>query len=83
MSQAAKKPRVTEPLTIPAFADILGIHRQRIYILIQRGLIKAARVPGGMLIMPDEANRVLGSVMFAKSRKGQRMFLMQPELERI
>lgn len=68
--------RVTEPLTVPALAAMLGIHRQRLYILIQRGLITVMRVPGGMLVMPEEANRLLGSVMFAKSPRGQRMFII-------
>jgi predicted DNA-binding transcriptional regulator AlpA len=74
MSQAALKTRpVDRPVTLPQLAEMLGVHRQRIYLMRQKGLFKAVRLMGGLVVMPDEVNRVLGSATSVDSPKGSRV----------
>lgn len=74
MSQAASKSRakITKPVTIPQLAELLGVRKHKLYLMRLRGLIHAERLQGGMVIMPDEANRVINSATEVASPEGTR-----------
>ena len=76
MSAAQRKPlrpleRVETPLSIGSLAARLGVPRQRIYTLVQKGQIRAISMSGGLVISPDEANRVLDAAIRIDTPKGR------------
>jgi excisionase family DNA binding protein len=63
--------RVETPLSVGSLAARLGVPRQRIYTLVQRGQIRAVSMSGGLVISPDEANRVLEAAIRIDTPKGR------------
>jgi predicted site-specific integrase-resolvase len=57
-------------MSISGLAETCGVHRQRIYILIKEGLIKAVPMSGGYVVMPDEVKRVLSMRSTVKLKGG-------------
>jgi hypothetical protein len=74
LSAAKRQPTpVTElerPVSIGGLAHYLGVPRQRIYNLVRRGTIHAETMSGGMVIMPNEAARVIDAAVKVDTRKG-------------
>jgi hypothetical protein len=70
-----KPPRSPEPTAVPmsvsSLAEKVGVSRQRIYVLVKQGRIAAVPMAGGFVIMPNEVNRVIGSVTRVKLKDGQ------------
>jgi hypothetical protein len=58
------------PVSIGGLAHYLGVPRQRIYNLVRRGSIKAEPMSGGLVIMPNEAARVIDAAVKVDTRKG-------------
>jgi hypothetical protein len=75
MPAAQHKPapseRVTQPLSIGGLAARLGVPRQRVYLLVERGQIRAVPMAGGLVITPDEANRVLEAAIRVDTNDGR------------
>jgi hypothetical protein len=67
-----KTPATTleRPVSIGGLAHYLGVPRQRIYNLVRRGTIKTETMSGGMVIMPNEAARVIDAATKIDTRKG-------------
>jgi hypothetical protein len=71
MPAAAVHNRVERPLSIGGLATRLGVPRQRIYNLVNRGKIKAEPMSGGLVIQPDEAKRVIDAAVRIDTKKGR------------
>jgi hypothetical protein len=75
MSMAMQKPapneRTIQPLSIGGLAARLGVPRQRIYTLVEKGQIKAVPMSGGLVIGVDEANRVIDAAIRVDTRDGR------------
>lgn len=63
--------RPTTPLSIGGLAARLGVPRQRIYTLVERGQIKAVPMSGGLVITPDEAARVIEAAIRVDTNDGR------------
>ena len=63
--------RVETSLSIGSLAARLGVPRQRIYTLVQKGQIRAISMSGGLVISPDEANRVIDAAIRIDTPKGR------------
>lgn len=62
---------ITKPISIGGLAAHIGVPRQRIYTLVQRGLIKAAPLSGGLVIAAPEAQRVVDSAIRVDTNTGR------------
>ena len=62
---------ITHPLSIGGLADHLGVPRQRVYNLLKRGQLRAEQMAGGLVVQPDEANRILDAAIRVDTRKGR------------
>ena len=76
MPAAQRKPaapleRVNSPLSIGGLAARLGVPRQRIYALVDKKQIRATPMAGGLVITPDEANRVIEAAIRVDTRDGR------------
>lgn len=73
MSNAArlKAPAVDRPLSLGTLASRLGIPRQRVYNLVRLGQIKVEPMVGGMVVMPEEARRILDAAVRIETPKGR------------
>ena len=63
--------RVTEPLSIGGLAARLGVPRQRIYTMAEKGQIRAVQMAGGLVIPVEEANRVIEAAIRVDTRDGR------------
>ena len=63
--------RITQPVSIGGLAARLGVPRQRIYTLVERGQIRAAPMSGGLVIGVDEANRVIEAAIRVDTNDGR------------
>jgi excisionase family DNA binding protein len=63
--------RVETSLSIGSLAARLGVPRQRIYTLVQKGQIRAISMSGGLVISPDEANRVIDAAIRIDTPRGR------------
>ena len=68
---AAPLERVNTPLSIGGLAARLGVPRQRIYVLVEKGQIKATPMSGGLVISVEEANRVLDAAIRVDTNDGR------------
>jgi excisionase family DNA binding protein len=68
---AAPLERVTQPLSIGGLAARLGVPRQRIYALVDKKQIRAVPMAGGLVITPEEANRVIEAAIRVDTRDGR------------
>ena len=75
MPAAHRKPalleRVTTSLSIGGLAARIGVPRQRIYTLVEKGQIRAVPMSGGLVITPDEANRVMEAALRVDTNDGR------------
>ena len=76
MPAAQRKPalsleRVTKPVSIGGLAAHLGVPRQRVYVLVKQGQIRAVPMSGGLVITPEEANRVIEAAIRVDTRDGR------------
>lgn len=75
MLAAQRKPtpseRVSQPLSIGGLAARLGVPRQRVYALVEKGQIKAVPMSGGKVISVEEANRVIEAAIRVDTRDGR------------
>jgi hypothetical protein len=62
---------VTHPVSIGGLADHLGVPRQRVYNLLKRGHLHAEQMAGGLVVQPEEANRILDAAIRVDTRKGR------------
>ena len=62
---------VTHPVSIGGLADHLGVPRQRVYNLLKRGHLRAEQMAGGLVVQPEEANRILDAAIRVDTRKGR------------
>lgn len=58
------------PLSVAGLAEVCGVSRQRIYVLVKEGLINAIPMSGGYVVMPAEVRRVLGLRVKARLKGG-------------
>ena len=58
------------PMSVSGLAEACGVSRQRIYTLIQKGLIAAVPMSGGYVIMPEEAKRAISQRVKIRVRSG-------------
>ena len=72
MRRNTPKETVEKPLSIAGLAMRLGITRQRVYNMIYRGVVKAEKMQGGLVITPAEAERVLDAAIHIDTGKGSR-----------
>ena len=63
--------RVTQPVSIGGLAAHLGVPRQRIYVLVKQGQIRALPMSGGLVITAEEANRVIEAAIRVDTRDGR------------
>lgn len=75
MSMAVLKPapneRITTPMSIGGLAARLGVPRQRVYTMVEKGQIRAVPMAGGLVIAPAEANRVIDAAIRVDTRDGR------------
>jgi excisionase family DNA binding protein len=69
--KSAPNERVTAPLSIGGLAARLGVPRQRIYALVDKKQIRAVPMAGGLVITPEEANRVIEAAIRVDTRDGR------------
>jgi excisionase family DNA binding protein len=69
MSKAASEP-IAESLSVRGLAKALGVSRQHVYNLIRQGRIKTESTTGGRVILPEEARRILQSVIRVETGNG-------------
>jgi hypothetical protein len=63
--------RPTQAVSIGGLADMLGVTRQRIYTMVNSGLISIEYTPGGMVIPAVEACRIIDSAVWVVTRRGR------------
>ena len=68
---AAPSERITQALSIGGLAARLGVPRQRIYALVEKGQIRAVPMSGGLVITPDEAARVIDAAIRVDTNDGR------------
>ena len=73
MPAARKLAPPERPVSIGGFAERLGVPRQRVYNMVRRGQIKAVPVNGTLVILQEEAARVLDAAVRVDTRKGNRL----------
>ena len=61
------------PISIGGLAERLGVTRQRIYNLVNRGQIKTVSINGTMVIPANEVSRVCDAAIKLDTRKGTRL----------
>jgi excisionase family DNA binding protein len=59
-----------EAVSITTLARMLGVSRQYVYDLVEKGQIKAVTLTGGRAIEPEEAKRVLESAVKVRTGSG-------------
>jgi excisionase family DNA binding protein len=70
--KAAPPPeRVDKPISVGGLAVRLGVPRQRIYTLIEKGQIRALPMSGGLVVSSDEANRVIDAAIRVDTNDGR------------
>jgi excisionase family DNA binding protein len=59
-----------EAVSITTLARLLGVSRQYVYDLVEKGAIRTVMLTGGRAVEPEEARRVLESAVKVRTRGG-------------
>jgi excisionase family DNA binding protein len=62
---------IVKPLSIGGLAARLGVPRQRIYAMTQKGQIRAVQMAGGLVVSVEEAQRVLDAAIRIETPTGR------------
>jgi predicted site-specific integrase-resolvase len=69
-------------MTVGMLANAVGIDTQRLYSMVRRGDIRSQRLVGRRVVIPpDEANRVIASVMHVDTKGGPRVYFNLEKVE--